>query len=167
MTTAETNATDKAAAVAAQGAHVSAEKTPATKAASQKKGANGGGVESGIRAAAREAMEEVGIDLGQAHSILIGSRNMDRPFDVRVAANDGLKEKCGIESGDIFMVSTQAVRFDVPDLAHTSLTAGDDAAPGSARRVRIHSVTRDAVGVPDHFDMIMAAVAATNTGEHP
>jgi Protein of unknown function (DUF3489) len=39
MTTAENNATDKAAAVAAQGAHVAPEKTPARKAASQKKGA--------------------------------------------------------------------------------------------------------------------------------
>ena len=38
MTTAETNTTDKAAAVAAQGAHVAAEKAPAKKAASQKKG---------------------------------------------------------------------------------------------------------------------------------
>jgi hypothetical protein len=37
MTTAETNATDKAATVAAQGAHVAPEKAPATKAASQKK----------------------------------------------------------------------------------------------------------------------------------
>jgi 8-oxo-dGTP pyrophosphatase MutT (NUDIX family) len=127
--------------------------------------ANGGGVESGIQAAAREAMEEVGVDLGNARSTLIGTRNLDRPFDVRVAGNDGLKEKYGIENGDIFMVSTQAVRFDVPDLAHTSLTAGDDAAPGSARRVRIDSLTRDAVGVPDHFDMIMAAVAVTSTGE--
>jgi hypothetical protein len=38
MTTVETNATDKAATVAAQGAHVASEKTPAKKAASQKKG---------------------------------------------------------------------------------------------------------------------------------
>ena len=39
MTTAETNATDRAAAVAPQGAHVAPEKAPAKKAASQKKGA--------------------------------------------------------------------------------------------------------------------------------
>jgi hypothetical protein len=39
MTTAETNATQRAAAVAAQGAHVAPEKAPASKAASQKKGA--------------------------------------------------------------------------------------------------------------------------------
>jgi hypothetical protein len=39
MTTAETNSTDKTAAVAAHGAHVAPEKAPAKKAASQKKGA--------------------------------------------------------------------------------------------------------------------------------
>jgi hypothetical protein len=38
MTTPETTATDKAAAVAAQGAHVAPEKAPASKAASPKKG---------------------------------------------------------------------------------------------------------------------------------
>jgi Protein of unknown function (DUF3489) len=42
MTTAETNATDKAAAVAAQGAHVASEKNPSKKAATQKKGAPNG-----------------------------------------------------------------------------------------------------------------------------
>jgi Protein of unknown function (DUF3489) len=39
MTTEDTTATDKAAAVAAQGAHVAPDKAPVTKAASQKKGA--------------------------------------------------------------------------------------------------------------------------------
>jgi ADP-ribose pyrophosphatase YjhB (NUDIX family) len=117
----------------------------------------GGGVESAIQAAAREAAEEVGIDLHQATATLIGTRNMNRPFDVRVAANNGLEEKYGIKEGDVFMVSTQAVRFDVPDLAKTRLVAGDDAAPGSARRVKIDSLTKDSVGVPDHMAMIEAA----------
>jgi 8-oxo-dGTP pyrophosphatase MutT (NUDIX family) len=116
-----------------------------------------GGVESAVQAAAREAMEEVGVDLAKANSTLLGTRNMDRPFDVRVATNDGLKEKYGINDGDIFMVSTQAVRFDVPDLDKTSLIAGDDAAPGSARRVEIAILTRNDVGIPDHFDMIRSA----------
>jgi uncharacterized protein DUF3489 len=39
MTTAETNTTDKAATIAAQGAHVAPEKAPAKKGASQKKAA--------------------------------------------------------------------------------------------------------------------------------
>jgi 8-oxo-dGTP pyrophosphatase MutT (NUDIX family) len=116
----------------------------------------GGGVESAIQAAAREAAEEVGIDLQKTKATLIGTRNMNRPFDVRVAANNDLQEKYGIKEGDIFMLSTQAVRFDVPDLARTKLVAGDDAAPGSARRVKIDSLTKDSVGIPDHFDMIAA-----------
>jgi hypothetical protein len=40
---------------------------------------NGIGVESAIQAAAREAMEEVGVDLGKSHATLVGTRNMDRP----------------------------------------------------------------------------------------
>ena len=95
--------------------------------------AKGGGVESAIQAAAREAFEEVGVDLNEVTATLIGIRNMNRPYDVRIATNNGLEEKYGIKEGDIFMVSTQAVRFDVPMLAKTTLVAGDDAAPGSAR----------------------------------
>lgn len=119
--------------------------------------AQGGGIESAVQAAAREAMEEVGVDLGSAASTLVGTRNMDRPYDVRVASTDGLKDKYGIGKGDVFMVSTQAVRFDVPDLENTALTAGDDAAPGSARRVSLDSIHPDSVGIPDHYNMIVAA----------
>jgi ADP-ribose pyrophosphatase YjhB (NUDIX family) len=117
----------------------------------------GGGVESAVQAATREAAEEAGIDLKNVATQLIGTRNMDRPFDVRVAANDSLEEKYGIKKSDVFMVSTQAVRFDVPDLTSTSLTAGDDAVTDSARRVRIDSLTRDTLAISDHFDMITAA----------
>ena len=112
------------------------------------------GVESGVQAAVREAMEEVGVPLGQGR--LIGTRNLDRAFDVRVARDDLPQYR--IKQGDIFMVSTQAVRFDVPDLKQTQLVAGDDAAPGSARRVKIASLTKEAVGIPDHYDMIVAAL---------
>jgi 8-oxo-dGTP pyrophosphatase MutT (NUDIX family) len=125
----------------------------------------GGGVESAIQAATREAAEEAGIDLEKATAKLIGTRNMNRSFDVRIAANNALEEKYGIKKGDIFMVSTQAVRFDVPDLAHTGLIAGDDAMTGSARRVRIDSLTRDSVAIPDHFDMIDAAFPDGGAGE--
>ena len=112
-----------------------------------------GKVESAVQAAAREAMEEAGIALGEGR--LIGTRNMDRPYDVRVAKND--LPQYGIAQGDIFMVSTQAVRFDVPDLAATQLVAGDDAIPGTARRIEREAITKDSVGIPDHFDMIEAA----------
>lgn len=112
-----------------------------------------GGVETGVQAAVREAMEEVGIELGDG--TLLGTRNLNRPYDVRVAQND--MPQYGIAQGDIFMVSTQGVRFDVPDLAGTALIAGDDAEPGSARRVRIDSLSQNSVGVPDHYEMIVAA----------
>lgn len=127
--------------------------------------AKGGGVESAVQAATREAAEEAGIDLKNAATQLVGTRNMDRPFDVRVAANNGLEEKYRIKKGDVFMVSTQAVRFDVPDLASTSLIAGDDAMPGSARRVKIDSLTRDSVAISDHFDMIAAAFPKRRANE--
>jgi ADP-ribose pyrophosphatase YjhB (NUDIX family) len=118
----------------------------------------GGGVESAVQAAAREACEEAGVDnLHECKSELIGTRNFDRPFDVRVATSEGLFEKYGIHQGDIFLVSTQAVRFFVPDLANTTLTAGDDALPGTARRVEISSLKKEDCGIPDHFDMIVAA----------
>ena len=114
-----------------------------------------GGTESPLRAAAREALEEVGVELGEGQAI--GTRNMNRPFDVRVASNDDLL-KYGIKQGDVFMISTQAIRFDVPDLANTKLTAGDDAAPGSARRVEATTLTRDTMGIPDHYAMIVEAL---------
>lgn len=119
--------------------------------------AQGGGIESAVQAAAREAMEEVGIDLDSNASTLIGTRNMNRPFDVRIASNDGLEKTYGIKKGDIFMVSTQAVRFDVPDLTHKTLSAGDDAEPGTARLMKITSLSKKDLGVADHFDMIQAA----------
>lgn len=116
----------------------------------------GGGVESAVQAAAREALEEVGVELGEG--IHVGVRNMERPYDVRVAKGDGLLEKYGIADGDVFMVSTQGVRFNVPDLSRTPLIAGDDAQPGSARRVEIGQITRTTVGIPDHADMVHAAI---------
>ena len=117
----------------------------------------GGGVESAVQAAAREAMEEVGTKLDDVPSVLIGKRNMDRPFDVRLAQNNGLERAYGIKEGDVFMVSTQAVRFDVVDLGDMTLIAGDDAEPGSARRVPVKVLTPESLGIPDHFDMIAAA----------
>jgi 8-oxo-dGTP pyrophosphatase MutT (NUDIX family) len=125
----------------------------------------GGGIESAIQTAAREAMEEVGIDLDGYPANLIGTRNMNRPFDVRVAQNDGLEKSYGIRKGDVFMVSTQAVRFDVENLAQTTLVAGDDAEPGTARRVNIAALKKEDVGIPDHYDMIKAALPDQGAGQ--
>ena len=114
----------------------------------------GDGVENAIQAAVREAMEEVGVAL--QGGTLVGRRKMERPFDVRVAYND--MPALGIRKGDLFMFSTQGVRFDVPDLAGTQLVAGDDAAPGSARRLRVADLTSTSFGIPDHFEMIKEAM---------
>jgi 8-oxo-dGTP pyrophosphatase MutT (NUDIX family) len=116
-----------------------------------------GGVETAVRAAAREAGEEAGADLQGAKAMLIGGRNMDRPQDVRIARGNGLEKKYGIKDGEIFMVSTQIVRFDVPDLSKLKLVAGDDALKGSARAVSIKSLSRGSVGISDHFDMLVQA----------
>ncbi len=110
-------------------------------------------VESAVAAAARESMEEVGISLVGGNRV--GIRKFNRPFDVRVAQTD--LPQFGIKKDDIFTVSTQAVLFNVENLKTTHLVAGDDAEPGSARRVVIHSLKKDNVGIPDHFDMIREA----------
>lgn len=115
----------------------------------------GGGAENSIQAAVREAFEEAGIVLTGGRPV--GTRNMYRPHDVRTAMAD--LPAYGIKKGDVFMVSTQAIRFDYPDLAGVKLAAGDDAAPGSARLVRVAALTPDSVGIADHFDMIVAALA--------
>jgi 8-oxo-dGTP pyrophosphatase MutT (NUDIX family) len=114
------------------------------------------GPETALVAAAREAHEEASAVLDAATGRRIGTRNMNRPFDVRIAKNDALA-KYGIKEGDAFMVSTQAVRFDVKDLKALNLAAGDDAEPGSVRSLKIGSITREMMGVPDHFDLIVGA----------
>jgi len=96
-----------------------------------------------------------GSSVGKTTALLVGTRNMNRPFDVRVAQSD--MPQYGIKKDDIFMVSTQAVRFDVPDLEATKLEAGDDAEPGSARRVKVNTLSKESVGIPDHYDMIQEA----------
>jgi ADP-ribose pyrophosphatase YjhB (NUDIX family) len=117
----------------------------------------GGGVETAVEAAVREAGEEVKIDVSKAKATVVGARNVNRADDVRVAQGNHL-EKYGIKEGDIFMVSAQAVRFDVPGLSKITLHAGDDAKKGSARLVKISSLTRESCGIPLHFDEIMQAV---------
>lgn len=121
-----------------------------------------GGAENALAAAAREALEEAGITL--KGGILIGVRNCNRPSDIRFAWND--LPAYGICKDDAFLVSTQAVRFDVPNLADTRLEAGDDALPGSARRIPLSALSAELIGVRDHYDMILAALAARRTCTH-
>lgn len=112
-----------------------------------------GEAENAIAAAAREAMEEAGVRL--SGGVMIGQRNFDRPQDVRIAWSD--LPAYGIHEGELFLVSTQGVHFTVPDLTRTTLVAGDDAEPGSARRVALATLKREKMGIGDHYDMIKAA----------
>jgi len=115
-----------------------------------------GGVESAIKAAAREAVEETGFK-GAEEGVLIGTRSMYRPNDVRVATAD--MDKYGIKKGELFMVSTQAVLFRVSDLTQTPLMAGDDAKPGSARILSIDALSEKPMGIKDHYPMVKKALA--------
>jgi 8-oxo-dGTP pyrophosphatase MutT (NUDIX family) len=113
-----------------------------------------GRAEDPVHAAIRETMEEAGIAL--TGGTLVGRRNFDRPFDVRIAWHD--LPAYGIGQGDAFLVSTQGVRFDVPDLTALPLHAGDDALPGSARLVALADLTREKMGVPDHYGLLETAL---------
>lgn len=114
-----------------------------------------GKVESLATAAMREALEETGVTV-QGKGKPVGERNFDRPYDVRICRGNGLYEKYGIADGDLFMVSTQGIRFDVDNLQDIPLHAADDAE--DAYTVPIEQVTEDFVGVPDHAHMVQQAM---------
>ncbi|HQT63779.1 MAG: hypothetical protein B7Z75_02020 [Acidocella sp. 20-57-95] len=117
-----------------------------------------GVVEIAAAAAAREAMEETGIDpalLRRVGCTPIGRRAFNRPFDIRCAWND--PPGTVIQKGDLFSVSAQAFCFRIPgNLNHIHLQAGDD-----AKAVSIHAInhlTPELFAVPDHLTMIHAAM---------
>ena len=116
-----------------------------------------GSAETTVESATREAKEEASVDLINIKGTPIGRRRMSRPFDVRVAKGNGLKENYGIADGDIFMVSTQAVLFHLPSLKGIRVEAKDDAKPGSARPVRLDSIKRERVAA-DHYDLLVEAL---------
>jgi ADP-ribose pyrophosphatase YjhB (NUDIX family) len=117
-----------------------------------------GGVETAIEAAVREAGEEVNFDLSHVKGKVIGTRNMNRPDDIRVVRGDGLFKAYGLRDGDVFMVSAQPVLFVVPRLTPDMINAGDDAEAGSAQLYKISDLKRENFGIPLHFDEIMQAI---------
>jgi ADP-ribose pyrophosphatase YjhB (NUDIX family) len=118
-----------------------------------------GGVETAIEAAVREAGEEVNFDLSHVKGKVIGTRNMNRPDDIRVVRGDGLFKAYGLRDGDVFMVSAQPILFVVPRLTPEMINAGDDAETGSAQPYKISDLKRENFGIPLHFDEIMQAIA--------
>ncbi len=120
----------------------------------------GGVVEIAAVAAAREAVEETGIDPSLLRLVgcrAIGRRAFNRPFDIRRAWNN--PPGTVINKGDLFSVSTQAFCFKIPGNLQTEhLQAGDD-----AKSVSIHTINHlapELFAVPDHFAMIHAAIQA-------
>lgn len=111
-------------------------------------------VETAEETAIREAEEETGAIV--TNGKLVGQRVMNRPHDIRVARKD--MPALNIKKGDVFMVSTQAVRFSVENVNALTLEAKDDAAPNSARFIPLKNLTYDYLGIPDHFDLIKQAI---------
>jgi len=115
--------------------------------------------EQAAKAALREAMEETGIGediLAAAKVRPVGTRDCNRPFDIREAWAD--IPGTPIKQGDLFAVSTQAYCVRIKgDLSTITMQAGDDAS-----KVRVEDVAAlrpEQFGVPDHLLMIRQAVA--------
>lgn len=117
-----------------------------------------GGVELSRHAALRETMEETGISteiLAKADITQLGHRRHVRPFDIRQAWND--LTGTPVRKNELFTVSTLAFRVRLPgDLQDFALQAGDDAT--AIHIVPARLVTLEELAVPDHLEMINAAL---------
>jgi 8-oxo-dGTP pyrophosphatase MutT (NUDIX family) len=118
-----------------------------------------GAVETVLETAIREAVEETGIDGALLRGVTaapVGPRRFARPFDIRLAWSDIAGTV--IRKGEIFTVSTQPYRFRLAgDLRDVALQAGDDA--GAVQVLRIAGLDPARFAVPDHPEMIEAAIA--------
>ena len=122
--------------------------------------ATANGIEPSVTAALREAVEETGISstlLQQASVTQLGHRRAARPFDIRRAWNN--LPGTPIRRGDLFMVSTLGfcVRL-TGNLRDIAFKAGDDA--GSVEIRPVCDITMKVLAVPDHLDLIRAAITA-------
>lgn len=118
------------------------------------------GLEPSLTAALREAVEETGISpalLDQASVTQLGHRRAVRPFDIRRAWNN--LPGTPVRQGNLFTVSTLGfctrLRGNLRDIA---LTAGDDA--GAINILPAGDITVERLAVPDHLDLIKAALTA-------
>ncbi len=109
---------------------------------------------SGIEAAASVAARRTGIPIDKLKGTLIGKRHTNRPFDVREARSD--MPEYGINKGELFMVSTQAVAFSVPDLASYALAE-------DVERRDVATLDQSVIGIPDHLELIKETLAAKST----
>jgi ADP-ribose pyrophosphatase YjhB (NUDIX family) len=137
--------------------------------------------ESTINAAIREAKEETGLDLNNIEPVPVGYRAYNRSHsssdiwssDIRIAQGAKLEEEYGIKPGSIVVVSTQAMRFDVPDLAARQGElkkgpAGEDDKEEDVydpRLVRIDSLPK-VMAVSDHASLIHLTMAQLETEQY-
>lgn len=116
------------------------------------------GLELSLTAALREVVEETGISstlLRQAAITQLGHRRAARPFDIRRAWNN--LPGTPISKGDLFTVSTLGFRARMQGSLHDiPFMAGDDAE--SVEILSACSVTLQGLAVPDHLELIKAAL---------
>lgn len=118
------------------------------------------GLENSLTAALREAVEETGISpnfLLKEKTTQLGHRRTVRPFDIRRAWNN--LSGTPIRQGELFTVSTLGfcVRL-AQNLRDIPFKAGDDA--GSVEILLASQITPESLAVPDHLDLIHAAITA-------
>lgn len=118
------------------------------------------GLETSLDAALREATEETGIPPGRLQAATItrlGHRRTQRPFDIRRAWNN--LPGTPIQQNELFTVSTLGFRLRLQgDLRDIAFTPGDDAT--AVQILPAHTVTQANLAVPDHLDLINAAISA-------
>lgn len=118
------------------------------------------GPETSLAAALRETVEETGISsnhLQTASITRLGHRRTQRPFDIRRAWNN--LPGTPIQKNELFTVSTLGFRFRLQgDLRRIAFKPGDDAT--AVQVLPVHEVTLASLAVPDHLDLINAALNA-------
>lgn len=117
------------------------------------------GLENSRMAALREAVEETGITpalLARAEVTQLGHRRYARPFDIRRAWNN--LPGTPVQQNELFSVSTLGFRVKIPgNLRDIAFRAGDDAT--AINILPVQDVKADMLAVPDHLEMLHAALA--------
>lgn len=116
------------------------------------------GPELSLTAALRETIEETGISsnrLAEARITQLGHRRTVRPFDIRQAWNN--LPGTPVCQGELFTVSTLGFCARLAgDLRDIPFRAGDDAS--SIEILYAHAVLPENLAVPDHLELIHAAL---------
>lgn len=116
------------------------------------------GLEASRMAALRELTEETGLAPAiLAHAVItqLGRRRYARTFDIRRAWNN--LPGTPVQKNDLFCVSTLGFRIKIAgNLRGITVRAGDDATEVSI--LPVQDVKADMLAVPDHLEMLHAAL---------